>query len=282
MQIWDQVSIVGVGLIGGSIGKCLKSRRLVHRVVGIGRREESLALARNEQAIDEGTTSLAEGVARAQLVVVCTPVQQIVADVQRAAAACQNGTLITDAGSTKREIVEGVERHPLPPGVHFVGSHPIAGGDASGPGAAREGLFQDRMTVITPGQHSREEHLQTIESFWKSLGARVTRMSPEQHDRILAMTSHLPHLVAAALAGTTPRELLAFTGAGWADTTRIARGNAALWRQIACSNRDAILQAMDQLQAELQSYAQALRGGDESIIEKLLSKAKEVRDALGS
>src|SRR5262245_625777 len=186
-QRWDTVAIVGVGLIGGSIGLALRERRLASRVVGIGRRPASLALAKRLGCVTETTTSIARGVKQADLVVVCTPVELISRHVAEAGAHCPPGSLITDAGSTKRGLVEKAEaalngRSPMP----FVGSHPIAGSEKTGPEAARADLFVDRVSVVTESAASDAGAVDAIEEFWQSLGAQVVRMTPEDHDAALA------------------------------------------------------------------------------------------------
>lgn len=276
MNNWRHVAIVGVGLIGGSIGLDLLQRRLARRVVGIGRRRESLDVARQAGAISSGTLDLAEGVAQADLIVVCTPVGRIVDDVLAAAAAAKPDALITDAGSTKRSIVTQLDRR-LPRRARFVGSHPIAGSEKSGPMAAVPGLFEGRTVVITPTRRSVLADVEAVSGFWLQLGARVVPMSAAAHDKALATVSHLPHLVAAALASSTPAALLELAGGGWSDTTRIAGGNAELWTQILLDNRRQVLGVLDRYEKSLAKLRVALEKGDARQLEKLLTAAREHR-----
>lgn len=287
MKTWDQVAIVGVGLIGGSIGQALLRRGLARKVVGIGHRAESLQAAEQVGAVTSWTTDLAAGVAEAQLVVVCTPVEQIAPCVRQVAAACRPGTLITDAGSTKRRIMADLtaaaESDPQwQRQVRFVGSHPLAGNEKRGPQAAIADLFEGRVVVVTPATATTAADLQTITEFWNWLGAHVVMMSADDHDRAVAATSHLPHLVASAIAAATPNEYVTLTGGGWLDTTRIAAGDPHLWRQILLSNRDNVLAALGNLQFLLDNWKAALEQLDASRIEKLLTEAKRIRDAVGS
>jgi len=275
------VAIVGVGLIGGSIGLALRQRGLAERVIGIGRRQPTLRIARRVGAVTNTTIDLAKGVAEADLVIVCTPVGRIVEHVRTAAEHCRPGTLITDAGSTKQAIVAALDQQ-LPGGCRFLGSHPLAGSEKSGPAHAQADLFDGRVAVITPTINTRAEDYDRIEQFWQSLGSVVVRMSPEEHDRALAMTSHLPHMAAAALAATVPEHLFRLTGTGMLDTSRLASGDVELWRQILEMNRENVLNALEQYGAQLRVLHRALRDGDFHAVEEFLRIAKKKRDALGS
>ncbi|HET6882847.1 MAG TPA: prephenate dehydrogenase/arogenate dehydrogenase family protein [Pirellulales bacterium] len=274
---FDTIAILGVGLIGGSIGLAVLRRGLASRVIGVGRRIEGLRMALEMGAITSFTLAPAEGVAEADLVVVCTPVGRIADDVRTVARHCRSGTLITDVGSTKGAIVAEVGGS-LPGGVQFIGSHPLAGSERSGAAAAEVDLFVDRVVVLTPSAATQSEDLERLGDFWRSLGARVVTMSAEEHDRALAITSHLPHLVASALAASTPQELLQLTATGWADTTRIAAGDADLWRQIFASNRDSLLASLSSFEQQLASFRAALEGRDDDGLVELLAAAKRRRD----
>ena len=275
------VAIIGVGLIGGSIGLALRQRGLAEQVVGVGRRRESLEVARQVGAITHATTNLAEGVAHAELVVVCTPVGRIAEDILAAAEHCPPGTLLTDAGSTKETIVETLAGR-LPRDCRFLGSHPVAGSEKTGPGHARANLFEGRVTILTPTEQTTAADLGRLTEFWSSLGSTVLRMSPVEHDLALAVTSHLPHLAASALAATVPEKLYPLCGSGVFDTTRVAAGDPSLWRQIFTANRGNLLAALGHYQEQLAAFRLALEQGDETAVEHLLTLAKKNRDALGS
>ena len=281
MKQWDTVAIVGVGLIGGSIGLALRRRQLARHVIGIGRRAASLRAAKRVGAVTATTLDLAKGAAQAELVVVCTPVGRIVKDVIAAAAASQSGCLITDAGSTKAEIVAALDGR-LNGKTHFVGSHPLAGSEKNGPGAASAELFVDRTVVITPTKTTRAADLAGLAAFWTGLGANVVSMSAATHDRILAATSHLPHLAASALAAATSEEDLPWVASGWLDTTRVAAGDAELWRQIFESNRPQLLKALTKYEKTLAALRRAIERGDEKKLTEILLQAKHKRDAVGS
>ena len=279
MREFNTVAILGVGLIGGSIGLGLRRRGLASRVIGIGYREQSLRVAKDIGAVSETTLHLAEGVAQADLVIVCTPVGRIADDVRAAAASCRRGALITDVGSTKAQIVADVVA-ALPDDVRFIGGHPLAGSERRGAAAADADLFVGRVVVLTPDKKSRHEDLSALKEFWEGLDAHVRCMSADDHDRALAATSHLPHLLAAALALATPDELLELTATGWADGTRVASGDPELWRQIFASNRNGLLAALSQFDASLAALRAAIERGDGDALSKLLTTAKQRRDAV--
>jgi prephenate dehydrogenase len=272
------LGIVGVGLIGGSIALAARKRGLVKRVIGIGRNAKSLDLARSAGIVDETATDIA-AVAPADLVIVCTAVDSIADYVCQAASHCRPGTLLTDAGSTKAEIVRAVEAR-LPPGALFMGSHPLAGSEKTGPEHADADLFEGRLVVLTPTERTDVNALDEICAFWGALGASRTAVSPEEHDRILALTSHLPHLVASALAGSLPAEWALFTATGFRDTTRLAGSSPSLWSAIFRANKPAVLDTVERFLTQLQRLRDALAANDIAALESLLTLAKQIRDSL--
>jgi len=279
------VTVVGVGLIGGSIGLALRRRNSGIRVVGFGSRAGTLAEAKRIGAITDIVDTASAAALDSDLIIVCAPVDHIVDQVRQLAMACRAGTLLTDAGSTKLDIVQSlssVETKTWPADVEFIGSHPIAGNEKKGPQHARSDLFEGRAVVITPTAASTPKNLGKLQEFWKSLGARVVEMTAAEHDQAFAVTSHLPHLLAAAIAGTTPERYVTLTAGGWQDTTRIAGGDPALWRQILLSNRDNVLAALALFCGELEAWRIALENQDAIELERLLTEAKRIRDAVGS
>ncbi len=275
------LTIVGVGLIGGSIGLAAKRRKLADRVLGGGRRQASLNQALAIGAIDEGFLDLAAAVQQAEIAVFCTPVDQIAEQVLASAPGCATGTLLIDAGSTKAEIVRSVEGR-LPKGIAFVGSHPLAGSEKRGAEHADADLFQDRLTIVTRTPATEPSALERTTAFWRALGCRVRVLDPQEHDQALAVTSHLPHLVAAALAGILPPELQELSASGFRDTTRIAAGDPSLWTAIFAQNQLAVLNALKQLDDQLSRFREALKVGNWTAVADLLTQAKKVRDALGN
>ena len=278
---FETVTIIGVGLIGGSIGLALRGRGLAEKVMGVGRRQTSLRTARRVGAVTNTTIDVSKGVAEAELIVVCSPVGRIVEHVRRAAEHCPEGTLITDVGSTKGSIVEALDGQ-LPRGCRFLGGHPLAGKEKSGSAHARAELFDGRLAILTPTKNTRAEDFDFLERFWSDLGSVVVQMSAAEHDRAMALTSHLPHAVAAALAATLPEPYFRLSGTGFLDTTRLAGGGVEMWRQIFSLNRDNVLAALDRFEQQMATLRAAIEKDDEAALEKLLAAAKKNRDALGS
>lgn len=279
-MMFDTLTVVGVGLLGGSVGLAAKERKLVGRVLGVGRDPAKLAAARAAGVIDD-TASLADAARRSDLVVFCTPVDRIAAEVVEAAAVCRPGTLLTDVGSTKGEIVAAVAGK-LPGGVHFVPSHPMAGSEKKGAAHARADLFDGRATVVTPPADTDPGAAERVAGFWKALGSRVVVMPPAEHDTAVAYVSHLPHAVSAALAAVVDPSYLPLAAGGFRDTTRIAAAAPAIWEPIFRTNREAVLEAADRFAARFDEFRRLLRAGDGPGLEGWLSEGKRVRDALGS
>ncbi len=281
MMNWNTVAVVGVGLIGGSIGLALRKRVLAANVVGVGRRQVSLDAAKSCGAITAGVLSISSAAADADVVVVCTPVDQIAEHVLEAAAAAPGRALLTDAGSTKAAIVAAVEAS-LPVQKRFIGSHPLAGSEKTGCEFASADLFEGRVVVITPTNRTKSDVQDAAVAFWESLGASVKVMSPESHDEAVAATSHVPHLVAACVARETPRPDLELTAGGWRDLTRIAGGDPELWTQILLQNREHVLKSLSGFEKTMSMFRSAIERGDHALVRQLLTEGKVVRDALGN
>ncbi len=263
--------IVGVGLLGSSLGLAAKKHGLVESVVGIGRRPESLEIARNRGAIDVVATdfSIVAGMGDA-LAVVCTPVGRIAADAKRLAE-INPDLLLSDVGSTKAGICRAVTEI----GCRFVGAHPIAGSEKSGPEFGDADLFQNRLTILTPDKRNRPEDVERLRRFWTKIGSRVVCMEPELHDRILAKTSHLPHAVAATLASLPTEEERPFSGTGFASTTRIAAGPPEVWTDIFLENRLPLLDALNEFTERLERLRNAIKNGDTEAVAEFLREAQE-------
>jgi cyclohexadieny/prephenate dehydrogenase len=281
MQV-SQLTILGVGLLGGSVGLAAKAKRAALHVRGVGRDERNLARARSSGAIDSYSTNVAEAVADADLVVICTPVDRIAADVLAVAQFAPARCLITDVGSTKGNILQALAGKLSPTGPTFVPAHPLAGSEKRGSANANAELFMDRLVITTPTADTDDEATAAIECFWRQLGARVLRMTPAEHDLALAFTSHLPHAAASALAGVTPTGWLNLTAGGYRDSTRIAAGDPDLWAAIFEANGPAVLGAVDQFLARMQEFRRIVAGGEHAALIHWLAEGKRVRDALGS
>ncbi len=281
MERLGTVAIIGVGLIGGSIGLALRSRQLAAEVVGVGRNPEALELAVRLGAIHSGTTDLDAGVNGAEVVVVCTPVDRVADYVSRAAESAPADVLITDAGSSKRMLIEAVERDPSAAAV-FVGAHPLAGSERTGVANARADLFDGRMCVLTPTPRTRLDCTRRALRFWTSLGCRVLEMTPAQHDEILAYTSHLPHAMAAAIAASVPAQWLPLAAGAYRDVTRVAAADTALWTAIFRDNRGPLLKALGALQENLDAFKYALMNDDEEAIRAWWDQARTRREVFAA
>jgi prephenate dehydrogenase len=277
----ETLTIVGVGLIGGSIGLAAKRRGVAGTVLGASRDPRRLKTALARGAIDEACAEFSSAVHRANLAVFCAPVDQIASQVLAAAPGCKPGTILCDAGSTKSQIVNQIEPQ-LRGKVSFVGSHPLAGSEKRGVEHADADLFQGRLTILTRTARTDAAALDGVDRFWRSLGSRTRVMNPEEHDRALALTSHLPHLVASALCRALGPEFYDLTAAGFRDTTRIAAGEPSIWTPIFRHNKAALLEALDQLEIRLDEFRNALVREDAAALDALLGQGKDVRDALGN
>lgn len=298
MKLFSRIVIVGVGLMGGSVGLAVRKRDLAQCVVGIDPDRWNLSTALDRGAIDLATTDFEEGVrclggdvsddSTTELVVVATPVGQVADCVRRTIdvlrnSATRRNVLITDVGSTKQAIcsqLDGLERGLLSEGCRFIGSHPIAGSERSGPEYSDENLFEKRLTLVAPSDAIRDHDLGLLVRFWQRLGSSVLCMSPEDHDRVLARTSHLPHLLSALLAEGLRRQDVPFTGSGFRSTTRLAAGGPSMWSDIVSTNPTAILEAIRDFETGLQSLRDSIERQAWPEIAAFLESAKRNRDGL--
>jgi prephenate dehydrogenase len=274
-----RLSILGVGLLGGSVGLAAKSSISGCEIFGYGHRAGTLDLAAQIGAIDRGFESPQSAVEGADLVLLCTPVGTFTALLEQIAPVLKAGAIVTDVGSTKRSVVISAER-ALPSNVHFVGSHPMAGSEKRGVEFARTDLFRNALCLLTPTPNTHAAALEAVDAFWKLLGMRTRRLTPEAHDRLLAQVSHLPHAVAAALVNLPPDAALELCGKGFLDTTRIGGGDAGLWRDIFLDNRDNLRGAIEQLQTELNGLKASLDSSDGDAVAQWLAAASGRREAL--
>lgn len=277
--ICDRLCIVGVGLIGGSIGLAARQRGLVKRVVGVGRSAERLQVALQAGAIDEATTSLQEGVTGADMVVVCTPVGLIVPTIKLCLQWLPEQCVVTDVGSVKSAIVQQATDLL---GNRFVGGHPMAGSEQTGVHNARADLFEGTTWALTPTERTSPEALQQVAALAQGVGAQVILADPDEHDRAVALTSHLPHALALALvhvAENTPYPQL--IGGSFRDGTRVAASSPELWRDIFLHNREHVLWAIDEFIGKLQEVRSAIADEDAETIQRLFTEARILRQAFG-
>jgi prephenate dehydrogenase len=280
---WQKISIIGVGLLGGSIGLASRKHRLAKEVAGYVRRAASLKECEQVGAVDYATTDLLAAVSGADLVIVCTPLAQMRSLVQQMIPALKRGAIVTDVGSVKASVVRELESLIHKSGAHFIGSHPMAGAEKTGVLAARADLFECAMCVVTPTKKSNRAALRKVEQFWSALDGRVLRVTPEAHDVFVSRSSHLPHVTAAALASlvlnpTHPEAQAALCATGFRDTTRIASGSPEMWRDIALANRKNLAKSLTGYIVELKKFQRALAKSDANAVTKFFETAKQRRD----
>jgi prephenate dehydrogenase len=280
---WQKIALIGVGLLGGSLGLAVKQRRLAGRVHGYVRRPASVTECETLGVVDKATTDLTAAVEGADLVIFCTPLAQMRELAQRMVASLRPGALVTDVGSVKAPIVQELEPIFAASGAEFIGSHPMAGAEKTGAAAARADLFVKAVCAITPTPNSRTEAVQRVEEFWQSVGALPLRISPELHDDLVSRSSHLPHVVASELSNYVlspvhPKEQALLCANGFRDTTRIASGSPEMWRDISLANRRNLARVLGVFIEDLQEFRLALENEDLKGVEEFFQKAKQRRD----
>jgi len=279
---WRKATLIGVGLLGGSIGLALKKRCLAAHVQGYVRTRERVAECLGAGAVDAASTDLLDSVRGADLLIFCTPLSNMEPLARAMHPALERGAVVTDVGSVKGAVVETLEPLCAAAGARFVGSHPMAGSEKTGVGAARAELFERAVCVVTPTPRTDPAALAATEQFWASLGGRVLRLNPARHDQLVSRTSHLPHFLAVQLtrlvlgAGQAESRGSLCAG-GFRDGTRVAAGSPEMWRDIALSNRRELAAALDEFGRSLESLRQAVAAGDAAAIESILREARALR-----
>ncbi len=274
---FERVAVVGLGLLGGSLAGAARARGVAKRVVGVSRGRETAAAAVSAGLADEGTADLAAGVAGADLVVLCTPVSAMAETLRRAAPQLAPGAIVTDVGSVKARLVDTLPGL-LPPGVHYVGAHPMAGSHHTGLRHARKDLFEGAACVQTPTASTPPAALARVRGFWGALGARLFERDPAQHDAQVAWVSHLPHAVAFAYAASlaaAPAEAFALRGTGFRDFTRIAASDPELWADILATNAKALAGPLAASAQALARLARAIEAEDAAAVHRFLAAASE-------
>ena len=277
-----QLAVVGVGLLGGSVAKAARQGGLARRIVGIGRDAGRLQPALDDGTLDLAVTDLDAGVRDADFILLAAPVLTIEGLLERVwRAAPAAGAVVTDVGSTKRNIVRAAERLAATRPLAFVGSHPMAGSEQAGYRVARPDLFRGATVIVTPTETTELAALKETTEFWEALGARVSSLDPETHDRTVAAISHLPHLIACALVDGAARAepaALEFAARGFRDTTRIAAGDPDMWAEIFLANRDALTATVDAFREALGELQQVIDGGRADALRAVLARIKATRD----
>ncbi|HEY1856931.1 prephenate/arogenate dehydrogenase family protein [Acidocella sp.] len=284
--IFQRLTLIGIGLIGSSIARGARAFGLARQIVICDASPQALARAAELNLGDVYEADPTLAVAQGDCVILCTPVGTLASVAASIASALQPGTILSDVGSTKQSVMRDVA--PLvPEGVAFVPAHPIAGTEFSGPDAGKPDLFQERWCLLTPSADTDEGAVQKIEALWHGLGARTARMDAPHHDRVLAIVSHLPHLLAFTICGTaddladeTRQEVLQFAASGFRDFTRIAASDPVMWRDIFLNNKEALLEMLARFSEDAQAMARAVRWGDTGYIEDKINRSRKIRRSL--
>ena len=280
---FERIALVGLGLIGSSISLAARRAGLAKTVVGTARTEKTLETAKRLGLIDEGCTDVRDAVKGSDLVILCVPVGVCGVIAEQISDVLAPGAIVTDVGSVKGAIVQSVAPH-LPKGVHFVPGHPIAGTEQSGPEAGFAELFEGRWCILTPDENSDRGAVQHLTAFWQALGSNVEEMTAQHHDLVLAITSHVPHLIAynivntaAHLGRVTNSEVIKFSAGGFRDFTRIAASDPVMWRDVFLNNKDAVLDMLGRYSEDLSELQRAIRFGDGEKLEALFTESRALR-----
>lgn len=281
--LFDRVTLIGIGLIGSSIARVMRRDGLAGSIVACARSDATLNAVQRLKLADKVTKDAAEAARDADLVMICTPVSTYGMIAETIAHALKPGAIVTDVGSVKESAVAAVMPH-LPDGVHFVPGHPIAGTENSGPEAGFDTLFEDRWFLITPPPGTDQAAIDKVSELWSRAGSQIDYLEPAHHDQVLAITSHLPHLIAYTIVGTATdledhikSEVIKYSASGFRDFTRIAASDPVMWRDIFIENRDAVLEMLGRLSEDLAGLQRAIRVGDGNTLEELFRRTREIR-----
>lgn len=282
-QFFDRIAVIGLGLIGSSLCHAARRSGLAGHIAGYARSSETRDKALEIGFVDSVHESAAFAVEDADLVVICTPIGVYETIAKDISGSLKPGAILTDVGSVKKAVIEAFKAH-VPEGVHVIPGHPIAGTEESGPEAGFAELFDNRWCILTPEQGVDVEAVAKLSRFWEACGSDVEVMSAEHHDLVLAITSHLPHLIAYNIVGTvteleedTKSEVIKFSASGFRDFTRIAASDPTMWRDIFLNNKDAVLEVLGRFNEDLSELQRAVRRGDGDKLHRLFSATRDVR-----
>jgi cyclohexadieny/prephenate dehydrogenase len=285
-KLFDRVALIGIGLIGSSLARALRRDSPGTSIVACARRSETLATVRRLELADETTDDPAAAAAGADLVVIATPLSAYAEIGRRIAPALRPGAILTDVGSVKQAVIRDLQPH-LPPGVHFVPAHPVAGTEHSGPEAGFAELFRGRWCVLIALPEAAPEAVTAVGRMWETFGMRVVTMSADHHDKVLAVTSHLPHLIAYTIVGTATdledslkSEVIEFSASGFRDFTRIAASDPVMWRDIFLNNREAVLEILQRFNEDLTALQRAIRWGEGDKLQDLFTRTRAIRRSI--
>jgi cyclohexadieny/prephenate dehydrogenase len=285
-QLFERVALIGIGLIGSSLARVLRRDSPGTKLVACARRTETLAAVRRLEIADDTTHDPAKAVEGADLVVVATPLSAYAEIGERIAPALKDGAIVTDVGSVKQAVIRDLGPH-IPQGVHFVPGHPVAGTEHSGPESGFAELFRARWCILTPLPETIPEAAARVGRMWEDCGMRVVTMSADHHDKVLAMTSHLPHLIAYTIVGTATgleeslkSEVIEFSASGFRDFTRIAASDPVMWRDIFLNNREAVLEIVQRFTEDLTALQRAIRWGEGDKLQELFTRTRAIRRSI--
>ena len=285
-KLFDRVALIGIGLIGSSLARALRRDSPGTSIVACARRSETLATVRRLELADETTDDPAAAAAGADLVVIATPLSAYAEIGRRIAPALRPGAILTDVGSVKQAVIRDLQPH-LPPGVHFVPAHPVAGTEHSGPEAGFAELFRGRWCILIALPETAPEAVARVGRMWETFGMRVVTMSADHHDKVLAVTSHLPHLIAYTIVGTATdledslkSEVIEFSASGFRDFTRIAASDPVMWRDIFLNNREAVLEILQRFNEDLTALQRAIRWGEGDKLQDLFTRTRAIRRSI--
>jgi len=284
--LYERVALIGLGLIGSSISHVMRREKLAGRITGYAKSAPTRAVARRISLADEIHESAAAAVKDADLVILCTPVGAYGKVAAEIGPHLKAGATVTDVGSVKSAVVRDVGPH-LPANVHFIPGHPVAGTEQSGPESGFAELFLNRWCILTPLPDSDAAAVARLEAFWRACGSNVEKMTPEHHDMVLAITSHLPHLIAYNIVATaadiedvTNSEVIKFSAGGFRDFTRIAASDPIMWRDVFLNNKEAVLETLGRFSEDLALLQRAIRWGDGDTLFNLFTRSREVRRSI--
>lgn len=280
---FERVALIGLGLIGSSIARAARHMNLARTIVAIDAGEAVVARVRELGIADEATTDVAAGVRDADLVILCVPVGVCGKVAEAMKPGLKPGCIVSDVGSVKASVIAQVQPH-LPEGVHFIPAHPVAGTEYSGPDAGFSTLFHNRWCILTPPEGTDEGAIERVRAFWEAMGSNVEVMSAQHHDLVLAITSHVPHLIAYNIVGTaadletvTQGEVIKFSAGGFRDFTRIAASDPTMWRDVFLHNREAVLEMLGRLNEDIALLARAIRWGEGDKLFDLFTRTRAIR-----
>jgi len=280
---FERVTLIGIGLIGSSIAHAIKRKRLAKHISVTARSQKSIDKAVELGIADSATLDQAEAVKDADLVIICSPIGAYPEIIKATANSLKPGAIISDVGSVKQAVIRDLGPH-IPKDVHLIPAHPVAGTEHSGPESGFPELFENRWCIITPPPKTNELSLERLSQFWLALGSNVEIMEPNHHDLVMAMTSHLPHLIAYTIVGTATdleksltNEVIKFSAGGFRDFTRIAASDPTMWRDVFLNNRDAVLEMLQRFSEDITALQRAIRWGEGDTLFDLFSRTQKVR-----